>query len=989
MTGPKTRAAGRTRRLRRWLGASAHNAVELARLGRLGAARPTPFEVVERRRIYRLRRYVPAAQVRGPAALGPLLLVPPLMVTAEIYDVSPEQSAVSRLVEAGVETWVMDFGSPEREEGGMARTLDDHVRAVAEAVELVRAHAGRDVHLGGYSQGGMFAYQAAAYRRSDAVASVVTFGAPVDIHKNVPAMASDIVGRFARALRPLVARPLGRIEGVPGFMTSAGFKLLAPHRELQQLVDFVRKLHDRRALERRESRRRFLGGEGFVAWPGPALRRFIDEFVVHNRMLSGGMVIEGRTVTLADIRCPILYFVGLRDDFARPAAVRAIRHAAPHAEPFEIALAAGHFGLVVGNLSLRETWPAVVAWLRWRAGMGPLPAGVRPAGERPRAGEEIEDGWDAALDYRAVGDELGAALRARWEKLGDGFRGWGNSVHALRWQLPRLGWLQAMHGRTKVSAGAMLARRARRMPDETFFLWKGRAFSYADADRRVGYVAMGLIACGVEPGDRVGVLMDVRPSYLSVVTALGRLGAVAVLLSPELRGEALDEALGIEPLRALVADPENAERALGAAAPMARRGAGGRLPVLVLGGGPGRTPCPGVVDMEAIDPHAVPRPAWYRPDAGLARQLAMVLVSAGREGAPRVARVSHGRWGFSAVGVASACTLTPEDTVYCCLPLHHPAGIMVSVGGAIASGARLALSARFDPGRFWPEVRRYGATVVFYAGEMARSLLRAPPSPADRDHPVRLFAGSGMRADVWRQLGERFGVGVLEFYASTERNLVLANASGHKIGALGRPLPGSAELAVVQYDFAAQRFVERAGQLCRSPVDTPGVAIARLDPRSGDPRARRDAFERGDCWFATGDVLRQDADGDYWLVDRLADMVRTAGGVVATPIVEDVLYRLDGIELCAAYGLRLPDLDHAVVVASVVARGKIDVARLSALVRAELPPAARPRLIRRLDAIPMTEGFRPLKARLRAAGSGAARELLCYDENKQQYRSES
>src|SRR5690606_29490875 len=100
--------------------------------------------------------------------------------TAEIYDVSPELSAVARLVEAGLDPFVVDFGAPEEEQGGMDRTLDDHVRGVAWAVERVAELTGRATHLAGYSQGGMFAYQAAAYLGSRHVASVITFGSPVD-----------------------------------------------------------------------------------------------------------------------------------------------------------------------------------------------------------------------------------------------------------------------------------------------------------------------------------------------------------------------------------------------------------------------------------------------------------------------------------------------------------------------------------------------------------------------------------------------------------------------------------------------------------------------------------------------------------------------------------------------------------------------------------------------------------------------------------------
>ena len=165
---------------KRWVRKSAHNAVEIARLGRLGPTSSLSFDRVDEIPVCSLRRYLP--QEPDAALSAPLLLVPPLMLTAEIYDVAPELSAVRVLGAAGVDTWVVDFGAPEAQEGGMDRTLDDHVRGVAWAVSRVAEMTGRDVHLAGYSQGGMFAYQAAALRQGEGVASVITFGSPVDIH---------------------------------------------------------------------------------------------------------------------------------------------------------------------------------------------------------------------------------------------------------------------------------------------------------------------------------------------------------------------------------------------------------------------------------------------------------------------------------------------------------------------------------------------------------------------------------------------------------------------------------------------------------------------------------------------------------------------------------------------------------------------------------------------------------------------------------------
>ncbi len=275
-----SRADGSRRRRRqvRWakrarrLGLAWQNALEIARAGRLTAPYGAPFEVIHEEHVYRLRRY---ARTAPQSVAAPLLLVPPLMVASEVYDISPDVSAVAYLTQAGVDVWLVDFGAPEREEGGMSRTLDDHVRAAADAIDRVREATGHDVHVCGYSQGGMFAYQAAAFRHSRNVASLVTMGSPVDLHRNVQ-LGEDATERLVGGLRAALSWPLSHIEGLPGFFTSTGFKLLSARKEAKQLVDFVRNLHDRAALEKREAKRLFLGGEGFVAWPGPAFRKFVD-----------------------------------------------------------------------------------------------------------------------------------------------------------------------------------------------------------------------------------------------------------------------------------------------------------------------------------------------------------------------------------------------------------------------------------------------------------------------------------------------------------------------------------------------------------------------------------------------------------------------------------------------------------------------------------------------------------------------------------------
>src|SRR5205823_5239167 len=110
---------------------------------------------------------------------------------------------------------------------------------------------------------------------------------------------------------------------LPAWASRTGFRLLDPVKTLRGQAQFILHLHDREALLRRERQRRFLEGEGWVAWPGPAMADFLRQFIAHNRMLEGGFVIEDRLVTLADIRRPILAVVGVVDQIAPAAGVGA------------------------------------------------------------------------------------------------------------------------------------------------------------------------------------------------------------------------------------------------------------------------------------------------------------------------------------------------------------------------------------------------------------------------------------------------------------------------------------------------------------------------------------------------------------------------------------------------------------------------------------------------------------------------------------------
>ncbi len=941
--------------------ATAQNGLEVLRYGGLETgAVPSPFQIIQSVPMYRLRRYFPpdvrpGAQTQRP----PVLMVHPMMMSADMWDVTRDDGAVGILHAAGIDPWVIDFGSPDKVEGGMQRNLADHVVALSEAIDVVKEVTGCDVHLAGYSQGGMFAYQAAAYRRSKDLASIIAFGSPVDtlaaLPMNLPA------GVAAGAADFMADHVFSRID-IPGWLARTGFQMLDPIKTAQSRLEFLRQLHDREALLPREQQRRFLSSEGWIAWSGPAISELLKQFIAHNRMITGGFSVHGDLVTLSDIDCPILAVVGEVDDIGQPAAVRGIKRAAPDADVYEYLIRAGHFGLVVGSKASSQTWPTVAQWVKWLGG-DQMPEGVVPMEAQPADHPEGGVSFTTRVTHGATAatEMAFGVARSAADALVTANKNARTLVIETARTLPRLARLGQVNDHTRISLGRIMSEQARSAPNGEALLFDGRVHTYEAVDRRINNVVRGLIDVGVRQGARVGVLMDTRPSALVAIAALSRLGAVAVLL-PEAE---LAEAARLGGVSEIIADPSH----LAVARELDTR-------VLVLGGGESRDlhleqydDVDSIVDMEQIDPDVVELPGWYRPNPGLARDLAFVAFS--EVGGELVARqITNFRWALSAFGTASAANLGRGDTVYCLTPLHHQSGLLVSLGGAVVGGSRIALSRGLQPDRFLQEIRQYGVTVVSYTWAMLREVIDDPSFSLTGSHPVRLFIGSGMPAGLWKRVVDVFEPAqVVEFFATTDGQAVLANVSGAKIGSKGRPLPGSGTVELAAYDADDDLILEdEQGFVRKAEANEVGVLLAH--PRGPvDPTAvvKRGVFAPADTWVSTEFLFRRDEDGDYWLVDNRGAVIRTERGPVFATSVNDAVGRLDAVDMSVTYGVEEAGRQLAVTALALRPGGSVPTADLSHALE-DLAAGNPPDVVHVVADMELGASYRPLVAPLRAAG---------------------
>ena len=564
-------------------------------------------------------------------------------------------------------------------------------------------------------------------------------------------------------------------------------------------------------------------------------------------------------------------------------------------------------------------------------------------------------------------------------------------------------WVRALEATAPIVANphrllpGIIEQMAQTCGEAPALLSAGENLTYRELAARANVFARWALDQGLAKGETVCLMMPNRPEYLAIWLGLTRVGVVVALINTNLRGSTLAHCIDIVASKHVIAAAEFSAEVRSALAQRMRT-----PKIWTHGGGGGG-------EFERID-RAVEQfsgaplaPAECRDVTTADR--ALLIYTSGTTGLPKAVNVSHRRVMKWSLWFAGLMNTGPDDRMYDCLPLYHSVGGVVATGAVLVRGGSVLISEKFSAQQFWDDVVDGDCTLLQYIGELARYLVNAPKHPRERAHRLRICCGNGLRADVWEKFQERFAIPrVLEFYAATEGNVSLYNVEGH-VGAIGRFPPFLAHrfpLALVKGDALSGEPARDGNGFCiRCATGEVGEALGRIrgdasssggefegytSVRDSEQKVLRDVFERGDAWYRTGDLMRMDASGFFYFVDRIGDTFRWKGENVSTTEVAAVITAFPGILEANVYGVRVPGTEGAAGMAAIVSDGALDLAALRKHLARSLPPYARPLFLCITDRIEATATFKHTKNDLKRQGydPAATSDAIFFDDPARQ-----
>ena len=483
--------------------------------------------------------------------------------------------------------------------------------------------------------------------------------------------------------------------------------------------------------------------------------------------------------------------------------------------------------------------------------------------------------------------------------------------------------------------------------------------SYAALHDRVCRTAAGLRAVGVQPEQRILMVMSDSPDFVVVYLAAMRVGAIPVPVSTMLRADGIAELLRDSRARFLAITAEFAAAAESAAAAAPE-----------LAGIVADVP----LSVRSVPVHQLNDLADSEPDETIydttADSPAFWLYTSGTTGTPKAAMHRHGSvqvvcetYGKQVLGITAADRCLSAAKAFFAYGLGNSVLFPLSVGATC-----VLLPSPSRPDVIAETAVKYGATLFFGGPTFFANMLRAA-LPADALGGVRLAASAGeaLPAALYARWTAHFGIDIIDGIGMTEMlHIFLSNAPG-------AVRPGTTGVAVPGYDL--KLLDEESGQPITQP-GVPGTLYVRGASAATGYWARYDASRlvfQGD-WLRTGDTYVRDTDGYYECLGRTGDMIKASGIWVSPMEVETRLLSHPAVAQAVVVAAQDSDgLEKPVAYVLLGAGAAATEAELIEYCREGLPSFKRPRAVVFTDGFPTTATGKIRRVDLRSMAAGVLR----------------
>ena len=475
---------------------------------------------------------------------------------------------------------------------------------------------------------------------------------------------------------------------------------------------------------------------------------------------------------------------------------------------------------------------------------------------------------------------------------------------------------------------SLLERAAAGHPDHPAVRLDDLVLTYAQLREAAGRMSALLAAHGVQPGDRVGIMLPNVPAFpISFCGALAA-GAVVVPMNPLLKSREVAYYLGDSGARVVLAwHPAAGEAAKGAAD-------AGAQAIAV----------DSAAAADLIDDYSPSWPETERQDD----DNAVILYTSGTTGQPKGAELTHA--GLVRNAELTARTLlknSSDDVIMGCLPLFHVFGLTCGLNASVAAAGTLTLLPRFDPAKALDIIERDAVTIFEGVPTMYAAMLNLPGADPAKAATLRVCVsgGAALPVEVLRGFEEKFGCMILEGYGLSETSPVASfnhPDRERKPGSIGTPVEG-----------VQMRLIDDQGQTV--PDGEIGeIAIRGHNVMRGywnKPEATAEAMTDG--WFRTGDMAKVDSDGYYYIVDRKKDLIIRGGYNVYPREIEEVLHEHPAVAEVAVIGMPHPELGEEVGAAVALKPGATATPEeLRAFARDRVAAYKYPRRVWLVDSLP-------------------------------------